>query len=145
VSDMPDRAAMTDTSPPPPSSIRVTGRFDPELSRGLWLVTWLLLIPHLIVLAVLGAVFWVLTVVAFVAILDRALSRVIFGVTSGVLRNADGSAPVLASVSAGVQAPVLRPLSAGVLLGGGALLLLGVVGIAVAARARPDEGRVAVG
>jgi hypothetical protein len=89
---------MTDTSPPPPSSIRVTGRFDPELSRGLWLVTWLLLIPHLIVLAVLGAVFW-----------------------------------------------VLRPLSAGVLLGGGALLLLGVVGIAVAARARPDEGRVAVG
>jgi hypothetical protein len=78
---------MTDTSPPPPSPIRVTGRFDPELSRGLWLVKWLLLIPHLIVLAVLGAAFWVLTVVAFVAILVTGrYPRVIFGFTSGVLR-----------------------------------------------------------
>ena len=48
---------------------------------------WLLLIPHLVVLAVLGAVFWVLTVVAFFAILVTGrYPRVIFGVTTGVLR-----------------------------------------------------------
>jgi hypothetical protein len=78
---------MTANLAPPRSPIRVTGRFDPELSRGLWLVNWLLLIPHLIVLAVLGAVFWVLTVVAFFAILVTGrYPRVIFGFTTGVLR-----------------------------------------------------------
>ncbi|HEY2191521.1 MAG TPA: DUF4389 domain-containing protein [Actinomycetospora sp.] len=78
---------MTDNPSPPPPPIRVTGRFDPDLSRGLWLVKWLLLIPHLIVLAVLGAAFWVLTVVAFVAILVTGrYPRVIFGFTTGVLR-----------------------------------------------------------
>jgi hypothetical protein len=72
-------------SAPPP--IRVTGRFDRELSRGLWLVKWVLLIPHLIVLTVLVAVFPVLTVVAFFAILVTGrYPRVIFGFTTGVLR-----------------------------------------------------------
>src|SRR6195952_1375545 len=78
---------MTDDLAAAPPPIRVTGRFDRELSRGLWLVKWVLLIPHLIVLTVLVAVFPVLTVVAFFAILVTGrYPRVIFGFTTGVLR-----------------------------------------------------------
>lgn len=81
------RPILDDVTEPTPSPVRVTGRFDPELSRGLWLVKWLLLIPHLIVLAVLGVAFWVLTVVALVAILVTGrYPRTIFDFTTGVLR-----------------------------------------------------------
>lgn len=69
------------------SPVRVTGRLDPGVSRGLWLVKWLLLVPHLVVLVLLGVVYWVLTVVAFVAILATGhYPRAIFGFTVGVLR-----------------------------------------------------------
>ena len=40
-----------------------------ELSRWLWLVKWLLAIPHYIVLLFLWIAFGVLTIVAFFAIL----------------------------------------------------------------------------
>ncbi len=67
--------------------VRVTGRLDPGVSRGLWLVKWLLLIPHLVVLVFLGIAYWVLTVVAFVAILATGhYPRAIFGFNVGVLR-----------------------------------------------------------
>ena len=49
--------------------MRVDASLDPPLSRGLWLVKWLLLIPHFVVLAFLWLAFVVLTVVAFFAIL----------------------------------------------------------------------------
>jgi hypothetical protein len=78
------RAPMT---APPLFPVRVEGRLDPELSRGLWLVTWLLLVPHLIVLTFLWIAFVVLTVVAFFAILITGrYPPGIFGFNLGVLR-----------------------------------------------------------
>ena len=49
--------------------LRVEARRDEPLSRWLWLVKWLLLIPHILILAVLWVGFLVLTVVAYLAVL----------------------------------------------------------------------------
>ena len=49
--------------------LRIEGTLDPGLSRWLWLVKWLLAIPHFIVLAFLWLAFVIFTVVAFFAIL----------------------------------------------------------------------------
>jgi Domain of unknown function (DUF4389) len=67
--------------------VRVDARLDAGLSRWLWLVKWVLVIPHLIVLAFLWVGFAVLTVVAFFAILFTArYPRAIFTYNVGVLR-----------------------------------------------------------
>jgi hypothetical protein len=67
--------------------VRVEGRLDPELSRWLWLVKWLLAIPHFIVLFFLFIAFVVLTIVAFFAILFTGrYPRSIFDFNLGVLR-----------------------------------------------------------
>ncbi|WP_396451959.1 DUF4389 domain-containing protein [Actinomadura sp.] len=67
--------------------VRVDGRLEEPLSRWLWLVKWLLLIPHYIVLFFLGIAFAVLTVVAFFAILVTGrYPRSIFEFNLGFLR-----------------------------------------------------------
>jgi hypothetical protein len=70
-----------------PYPLRLEGRLDTELSRWQWLVKWLLLIPHFVVLAFLLVAFVVLTVVAGVAILFTGrYPRRIFDFNAGVLR-----------------------------------------------------------
>jgi hypothetical protein len=58
---------MTENSAPYP--VRVDASLDPAISRWLWLVKWLLLIPHFVVLVFLWLAFFVVSVVAFFAIL----------------------------------------------------------------------------
>jgi hypothetical protein len=67
--------------------VALRGDLDAGLSRWLWIVKWLLAIPHYIVLALLWIAFSVLTVVAFFAILFTGrYPRGIFDFNLGVLR-----------------------------------------------------------
>jgi hypothetical protein len=67
--------------------VRIEGELDPGVSRWLWLVKWLLAIPHYIVLAFLWLTFLVLTVVAFFGILITGrYPRGVFDFNLGVLR-----------------------------------------------------------
>jgi hypothetical protein len=67
--------------------LRLEGELDKRLSRWLWLVKWVLMIPHVIALAFLWLAFVVLSVIAFFAILFTGrYPRGIFDFNVGVLR-----------------------------------------------------------
>ena len=67
--------------------VQVDATLDAPLSRWLWLVKWLLLIPHYVVLAFLWLAFVVLSAAVFFAILFTGVyPRGIFDFNVGVLR-----------------------------------------------------------
>ena len=70
-----------------PYPVTVEARLEPGLSRWLWLIKWLLLLPHYIVLVGLWIGFVVLSAVAMVAIVVTGrYPRRIFDVNVGILR-----------------------------------------------------------
>ncbi|MTL13925.1 DUF4389 domain-containing protein [Nocardia seriolae] len=67
--------------------VRLRGDLDEPLSRWLWLVKWILAIPHYVVLFFLYIAFWVVTVVAWFAILfTERYPRSLFDFNVGVMR-----------------------------------------------------------
>ncbi len=78
------------------SPVRLEGRLDPALSRGLWIIKWLLAIPHVLVLIPLVVALLVVTVAAGFVILFTgrypaalfrfSVGRVPLGLASWLLR-----------------------------------------------------------
>ena len=59
---------MNENAAPTGYPLRIGGALDGQLSRWMWLVKWVLVIPHVIVLVFLWIAFVSLTIVAFFAI-----------------------------------------------------------------------------
>jgi Domain of unknown function (DUF4389) len=75
------------TSASAANPLRLEGHFDPRTSRGLWLVKWLLALPHVFVLAFLWTALLFTWLVALVAILAAGrYPRGLFDFHVGVMR-----------------------------------------------------------
>jgi hypothetical protein len=84
---VPPTPAPTPAPAPDSQPVHVRGHLDPDLSRWQWLVKWFLAIPHFIVLFVLWIAFFVLTIVAWFAILFTGrYPRSLFDFNVGVVR-----------------------------------------------------------
>jgi uncharacterized protein DUF4389 len=75
------------TAAPPPYPARLDADLDPSLSRGLWLIKWLLALPHVVILVFLWIAAAFVGVIAWFAILFTGrYPRGLFDFTVGVLR-----------------------------------------------------------
>ncbi len=71
----------------PAYPLTIKGELTEPLDRGLWLVKWLLGIPHLVILAGLWAAAIVVTIIAFFAILfTEKYPRELFNFVAGVMK-----------------------------------------------------------
>lgn len=78
---------MTAPAAPARYPVRLRGEYGESLSRWLWLIKWILAIPHYIILVFLAIAFLVLSTVAGVAILITArYPRRLFDFNVGVMR-----------------------------------------------------------
>jgi hypothetical protein len=78
---------MTAANPPTTYPLRLEGTLDPALSRGLWLIKWVLAIPHFVILLFLWIGLLASTVAALFAILFTGrYPRALFDFNVGVLR-----------------------------------------------------------
>ena len=84
-------------APAPGSPVRFDVEYPDQLSRLLIFFKWLLVIPHLIIVSVLGSLQYVITIIAFFAILfTKKYPEGLFNIAVGVMRwNANANAYML--------------------------------------------------